>query len=86
MFLLGGCSIDHPMYPITSSYVRAWQYPTCMLVEKESPTTCLFSWLLQCDFGGMLPLGILNAAMPYAMKLFVNSLGQEAEKKFKEKK
>ena len=39
-----------------------------------------FTWLLQCDFGGLLPVSLLNMVMPYCIKLFTNSLKKHLKK------
>ena len=83
-WIAGGCSINLPSHPTTTDMVRAWQYPTCMVVTPSAVTTnppsSHFTWLLQCDFGGLLPQAILNAAMPYAIGLFVGSLKKRVKK------
>ena len=88
-WVAGGCSINLHSHPVTANMVRAWQYPTCMGVTptdpSTSPTSSHFTWLLQCDFGGLLPQAILNAAMPYAIGLFVGSLRKETKKAQTEK-
>ena len=58
------------------------------MIVKPSPennTKSEFTWLLQCDFGGMMPVGLLNLAMPYAIKLFTSSLRKQVAKVQKEK-
>ena len=83
-WVAGGCSVAHPSHPATANLVRAWQYPTCMTVTPSNLSTSTpssnFTWLLQCDFGGLLPQAILNAAMPYAIGLFVGALRKETKK------
>ena len=79
-FIAGGCSAEHKEYPVTSNRVRAWQFPTCMTVAPVTEDSSMFTWLLQCDFGGLLPLSILNAVMPYAIGLFISSLRKEVQR------
>ena len=81
VWLGGGCSINLDSHPASSDYVRAWQYPTGMVVRpsSSSPDLTEFCWVLQCDFGGVLPPSLLNLAMPYAIKLFINSLRKRAK-------
>ena len=80
-WLGGGCSISLDSFPPSSHQVRAWQYPTGMVVRpsSSSPDLTEFCWVLQCDFGGVLPPSLLNLAMPYAIKLFINSLRKRAK-------
>jgi hypothetical protein len=79
----GGCSVDLPSHPVTEGMVRAWQHPTCMVIEPNTNVdgTSTFTWLLQCDFGGMLPSEMCNAAIPHAISLFLSSLREELKKK-----
>ena len=81
VWLGGGCSISLDSHPASPNYVRAWQYPTGMVVTtcSSSPNLTEFCWILQCDFSGSLPPSLLNLAMPYAIKLFVNSLRKRAK-------
>ena len=79
IWIAGGCSVDHPSYNVNDGMVRAWQHPTCMVVEPSKKTEGIstFTWLLQCDFGGMLPSEMCNAAIPHAIGLFLSSLREE---------
>ena len=84
VWLGGGCSISLDSHPASPDYVRAWQYPTGMVVRPTNTSSTSsnlteFSWILQCDFSGSLPPSLLNLAMPYAIKLFVNSLRKRAK-------
>ena len=47
---------------------------------------CVFTWLQQSQYGGMMPVNILNAVFPLAMKMFVNSLKAEVKKQRKREK
>ena len=70
--------LSHPPSP---RYVRAWQHPTCMeLTPTARRGQSQFRWLLQCDFGGLLPVSLLNMVMPYCIKLFINSLKKHLKK------
>lgn len=51
----------------------------------DRPGHAHFTWLLQCDFGGLMPLSLLNLAMPYAIKLFTCSLRKQVRKVQQEK-
>ena len=79
--MAGGCSVSWPTHPPTDKYVRAWQYPGIMSAQQLDKNRTMFCWLLQCDFGGILPKGILNAVFPYAIKLFCNALKNEVCRK-----
>ena len=72
----GGCSVQFNTES-KSDKVRAWQYPGLMMAEPIEDGKTEFTWLLQCDFGGALPLYVLNGAMPFAMKLFCQCLRKE---------
>ena len=72
----GGCSVQFGDQN-SSDKVRAWQYPGLMIAEPLENGNTEFVWLLQCDFGGSLPLYVLNGAMPFAMKLFCQGLRKE---------
>jgi len=86
-WLGGGCSAHLHEHPINSTYVRAWQYPTIMEVKpvEGNPNQSYFTWMLQCDFGGMMPVSLLNLAMPYCIKLFTSSLRKRVKKVQSEK-
>ena len=83
VWMAGGCSVSWPTHPPTDKYVRAWQYPGIMSAQQLGKNRTMFCWLLQCDFGGILPKGILNAVFPYAIKLFCNALKNEVCRKNK---
>ena len=72
---------------IINNFFRAWQYPTVMEVTPcaDNPNHTKFTWLLQCDFGGMMPPSLLNLAMPYCIKLFTSSLRKQVKKVQKQK-
>ena len=81
VWLAGGSSLCLDSHQASPDYVRAWQYPTGMVVRPSSSSSNLteFTWILQCDFSGSLPPSLLNLAMPYAIKLFVSSLRKRAK-------
>ena len=66
---------------------RAWQYPTVMIVtpSERGEGRSEFTWMLQCDFGGMMPVSLLNLAMPYCIRLFTSSLRKQVVKMQKQK-
>eukprot|EP00088_Acartia_fossae_P038489 TRINITY_DN3991_c1_g1_i1.p1 TRINITY_DN3991_c1_g1~~TRINITY_DN3991_c1_g1_i1.p1 ORF type:complete len:251 (+),score=73.12 TRINITY_DN3991_c1_g1_i1:59-754(+) len=92
--LAGGCSVDTDLKPPCKEYTRAWQFPGLMIVapaaaEKDdsgSTDKCVFTWLQQSQYGGMMPVNILNAVFPIAMKMFVNSLKAEVKRQKKKEK
>ena len=87
VWLGGGCSISLDSHPASPDYVRAWQFPTGMVVRPSASSSSSssssnlteFCWILQCDFSGSLPPSLLNLAMPYAIKLFITSLRKRAK-------
>ena len=81
VWVAGGASLPLPSHPPSPRYVRAWQHPTCMeLTPTARRGQSQFRWLLQCDFGGLLPVSLLNMVMPYCIKLFINSLKKHLKK------
>ena len=86
VWVAGGTSIPLPSHPPSERYVRAWQHPTCMEVRPREGAQgqTVFTWLLQCDFGGLLPVSLLNMVMPYCIKLFTASLKKHLKKNKKQ--
>ena len=65
--------------------LKTTQYYTILLNIKVrpmegAPGQTVFTWLLQCDFGGLLPVSLLNMVMPYCIKLFTASLKKHLKK------
>ena len=82
VWIAGGTSLPLASHPASGRYVRAWQHPTCMELRpvEGGRGQTRFTWLLQCDFGGLLPVSLLNMVMPYCIKLFTNSLKKHLKK------
>ena len=83
VWMAGGVSINTAEFPPTSRYVRAWQYPGVMVATPLADNKCVFTWLLQCEFGGFLTPAVLNIALPYAVKLFCSSIKSEIKRRKK---
>ena len=70
--------------------VRARHGPSCQLVEAgrgagsrcrdtlylqiSTRTVARYTWLIDCDYGGSLPLAIINIAMPVAQMRMVECI------------
>ena len=80
VWVAGGVSLPLASHPPCERYVRAWQHPTCMELRPVQGGHTRFTWLLQCDFGGLLPVSLLNMVMPYCIKLFTASLKKQLKK------
>ena len=80
VWVAGGVSPPLASHPPSDRYVRAWQHPTCMELRPAQGGHTRFTWLLQCDFGGLLPVSLLNMVMPYCIKLFTASLKKQLKK------
>ena len=80
VWVAGGSSLPLASLPPSDRYVRAWQHPTCMELRPAQGGHTRFTWLLQCDFGGLLPVSLLNMVMPYCIKLFTASLKKHLKK------
>jgi len=83
--LAGGCSIETELKPVTKDYIRAWQFPGIMIISPLPDNKCTFTWLQQSQYGGSMPISILNMVFPMAIKFFVSSLRSEVKRLRKKK-
>ncbi len=63
-FVSAAISIDYPLYPPTSKYVRGDNIISCWAMRpiNNEPDACVFEWILCIDLKGTLPKYVLNAA------------------------
>lgn len=63
--IMGGRSVDLAEEPEVSGKVRAIHGPGCQIVKEEGDG-CRFTWLMDCDYRGMIPSSVVELAMPTA--------------------
>lgn len=63
-FVSAAMSIDYPLYPPTSKYIRGDNIISCWAMRPVSSdeNACIFEWILCIDLKGSLPKYVLNAA------------------------
>ena len=68
--MAGGCSLDIPGYEAKDGLeilVRAFHYPGCIVVRPipgGAKDVCTVQWLLECDYGGLVPNLLVNSILP----------------------
>jgi len=70
-FVQAGRSVDIPDAPTTKGAVRAENGPTGTVVKPLPDGKTEFRWLMDCEYKGMIPTGILNMVMPTVQLDFV---------------
>ena len=74
-FVAGGCSLDIPGYEAKDGLeilVRAFHYPGCIVVRPipgGAKDVCTVQWLLECDYGGLVPNLLVNSILPLGQVL-----------------
>ncbi len=65
-------SISASQLSFLSVSYRAWNGPGAQIVRPvaSSPDECEFIWLMDCEYRGWIPSGILDLAMPIAQMQF----------------
>lgn len=63
-FVSAAMSIDYPLYPPSSKYIRGDNIISCWAMKPISSdeNTCIFEWVLCIDLKGSLPKYVLNTA------------------------
>ena len=74
-FIIGGLSVESEEAP-AGGRVRAIHGPSCQVIAvvPGDPHSSHYTWLMDCDYRGMMPSSILNVAMPIAQTKMVNSI------------
>ena len=88
--VIGGQSVEGGGVAEGGARVRARHGPSCQLVEAgrgagsrcrdtlylqiSTRTVSRYTWLIDCDYGGSLPLAIINIAMPVAQMRMVECI------------
>jgi len=75
-FVMGGKSVEFENGPKNSKIVRAINGPGCQMVKPcpEEPNSCIFVWLMDCEYKGMMLQSILDIALPIAQTSFVECI------------
>ena len=75
-FIVGGMSVEFENQPEIGDKVRAWHGPSCQLISpvKGSPRQSSYIWLMDCEYGGMLPVSIVHMALTHAQLMMINSI------------
>jgi hypothetical protein len=81
-FIVGGMSVEFEGEPETGGKVRAWHGPSCQIISPVDgvPDKSSYTWLMDCEYRGMIPGSIINIALPRAQLMMVqsiNSLGED---------
>ena len=77
-FVIGGMSVEMADQPEQKGRVRAVHGPGCQIVhpvEGEAGKT-KFTWLMDCDYKGMIPNSIIEIAMPTAQLQMVDCISK----------
>lgn len=63
-FVSAAMSIDYPLYPPTSKYIRGDNIISCWAMRpvSDDENACIFEWVLCIDLKGSLPKYVLNTA------------------------
>ena len=74
-FVVGGLSVESEAAPV-GGRVRALHGPSCQIIAPlpDQPRASHYTWLMDCDYRGMMPSSILNIAMPIAQTKMINSI------------
>ena len=74
-FIVGGLSVESEEAP-AGGRVRAVHGPSCQVISAipDQPEASHYTWLLNCDYRGMIPSSILNIAMPIAQTKMIESI------------
>ena len=79
VYVQAGRSIDMPGSPTTPKAVRAENGPTGTVVRPLPNGKTEFRWLMDCEYKGMIPAGVLAIAMPIAQMDFVGCVKKMAK-------
>ena len=78
-FIIGGLSVDCDEAPSPGGRVRAVHGPSCQIIEAaDGGRRSRYTWLMDCDYRGMMPASIINIAMPVAQMRMVESINNLA--------
>ena len=74
-FIIGGLSVESEEAPV-GGRVRAIHGPSCQIVAvlPGEPARSHYTWLMDCDYRGLIPSSILNIAMPIAQTRMIESI------------
>ena len=81
-FIVGGMSVEFEGQPGVGERVRAWHGPSCQVIGPVdgAPDMSSYTWLMDCEYRGMIPGSIINIALPRAQLIMIksiNTLGEE---------
>ena len=78
-FIIGGLSVDCDEAPSPGGRVRAVHGPSCQVIEAvREGRRSRYTWLMDCDYRGMMPVRIIDIAMPVAQMRMVESINSLA--------
>lgn len=75
-FVSAAMSIEYPLYPPTSKYIRGDNIISCWAMKSiaNEEDACIFEWLLCIDLKGSLPKYVLNTAFVSLMTDYMGFL------------
>ena len=75
-FIVGGMSVEFEGQPGVGEKVRAWHGPSCQIIGpvEGAPGMSSYTWLMDCEYRGMIPGSIINIALPRAQLMMVQSI------------
>lgn len=81
-FVSAAMSIEYPLYPPTSKYIRGDNIISCWAMKPvtNEENVCIFEWLLCIDLKGSLPKYVLNTAFVSLMNDYMGYLRSHVEK------
>jgi len=82
VFVMGGMSVEYDGMPPSSKIVRAHNGPGCNTVSPVAgdDNSCIFVWVMDCDFKGWMPQSVVDISMPIAQTQFIESVRALAKK------
>ena len=78
-WLMGGRSVEYSEAPPSNGIVRAINGPGLQMVTPLEDNTCEIIWLMDCEYKGWIPSGILEIAMPIAQMDFLGCVRKMAK-------
>jgi len=78
VFTVGGMSVEVADKPDQKGIVRAVHGPGCQIIEpiEGEPGKSKFTWLMDCNYKGMIPSSVIEIAMPSAQLQMIDCISK----------
>merc|ERR1712059_101211 len=86
VFVMGGKGVECDEVEHDPKLVKAVVGPGCNMVAPVDDTSCRLTWLMDCQYGGMMPQAVLDIALPTAQTQWIKCVENLAKKMKKEGK